>query len=270
MLHSALMCDSFPLGNGAITSDPTVRGQSFSYTSDDPPSFQLVGDSTGGPPTTNYWTRDGDYITNNDSFSINISFTGQHDEAGHRTANYRSTLTVTGRQPGVYQYHVSNNRTNGTRSSRNITIDGNYQYYTIAIAASIIIYVILVPSHNLKCCFPISTILPTHHYLDLLAPINSSMSLLTPTSVNISWIQPVGGLTVDIYGVNLTRTSTGMCSGVGHTREENSTSTSIVIDDLEGNSTYIVTISAMNNQSNAINTTSGLTITTQEAGMFTL
>ena len=107
-------------------------------------------------------------------------------------------------------------------------------------------------------------------YTDLLAPTSPSMLSLTTTSVTISWTQPVGGLTVDIYRVTLTtRTSSGMCTAIGHTREENTTSTSIVIDSLEENSIYTVTISAMNNQSNAINTTSGLTITTLEAGMFT-
>ena len=40
-----------------------------------------------------------------------------------------------------------------------------------------------------------------------------------------------------------------------------------MINGLEENSIYTVTISAVNNQSNAINTTSGLTITTQEAGI---
>ena len=74
---------------------------------------------------------------------------------------------------------------------------------------------------------------------------------------------------MDIYRVTFTTTSTGMCSGVSHTREENTTSTSIVIDGLEENSIYTVTISAVNNQFNAINTTSGLTITTLAAGMFT-
>ena len=73
---------------------------------------------------------------------------------------------------------------------------------------------------------------------------------------------------MDIYRVTLTTTSTGMCSGISHTREENTTSTSIVIDSLEENSIYTVTISAVNNYFNAINTTSGLTITTLEAGMF--
>ena len=104
-------------------------------------------------------------------------------------------------------------------------------------------------------------------YTDLLAPTSLSMSSLTATSVTISWTQPVGGLTVDIYGVTLTtRTSSGMCVAVGHTREETTTSTSIVIDGLEGNSIYTVTVSAVND-SNIINTTSGLTITTPPAGM---
>ena len=74
---------------------------------------------------------------------------------------------------------------------------------------------------------------------------------------------------VDIYRVTLTTPSTGMCSGVSHTREENTTSTAIVIDGLEENSIYTVAVSAVNNESNAINTTSGLNITTLAAGMFT-
>ena len=128
---------------------------------------------------------------------------------------------------------------------------------TIAIAANIIHY-----SPFAQHCF--SIILPTHHYLDLLAPTISSMSLLNATSVTISWTQPVGGLTVDIYRVTLTE----MCSGFNHTKDT-TTSTSIVIDGLQENSSYTVNIFAMNNQSNAINTTSGLTITTLETGMFT-
>ena len=67
--------------------------------------------------------------------------------------------------------------------------------------------------------------------------------------------------------MTLTTTSTGMCSGVSHTREENITSTSIVIDGLEENSIYTVTISAMNNEFNVMRSTSGLTITTLAAGI---
>ena len=80
----------------------------------------------------------------------------------------------------------------------------------------------------------------------------------------------MGSLTVDIYRVTLTRTSTGMCSGVSHTREGTTTSTSIVIDGLEENSTYTVTVSAMNNEFNVMKSTSGPTITTLAAGIFTL
>ena len=104
-------------------------------------------------------------------------------------------------------------------------------------------------------------------YTDLLAPTSPSMSSLTATSVILSWTQPVGGLTVDVYRVTLTRSSSGMCPGFRHTREETTTSTSIVIDGLEENSIYTVTVSAVNNDPNLINTTSELTITTLVAGM---
>ena len=104
-------------------------------------------------------------------------------------------------------------------------------------------------------------------YTDLLAPTSPSISSLTTTSVTISWTQTAGGLTVDIYRVTLITTSSGMCSGIRHTREENTTSTSIVIDDLEENSIYTVTISAVNNEFNTTNKTSELTITTPTVGM---
>ena len=106
-----------------------------------------------------------------------------------------------------------------------------------------------------------------YYYTDLLAPTSPSISSLTATSVTISWTQPVGGLIVDIYRVTLNTTSTGMCSGVSHTGEEITTSTSIVIDSFEENSIYTVTISAMNNEFNVMRSTSGPTITTLAAGM---
>ena len=117
------MHDCFPSANGAITN---VQSRSIPFTTN-PISFQLYGDSTGGPPTTSYWTRNGANIINNSTFSTSISFTGSHNEAGHRAANYRSTLTVTGEQPqpGTYIYTVSNRRTTGTRTTK-IIVDGNY------------------------------------------------------------------------------------------------------------------------------------------------
>ena len=118
------MCNCFPLANGSITN---VQGQSSPFTTNPTISFQLFGDSTGGPPATSYWARNGANITTNSTFSISISFTGSHDDAGHRASNYRSTLTVTGRQPGMYLYYVSNRCTFGGRTSQ-VVVDGNYQY----------------------------------------------------------------------------------------------------------------------------------------------
>ena len=91
-------CECFPLANGAITN---VQGRSSPFTTNPTISFQLFGGSTGGPPTTSYWTRNGVNITNNNTFSISISFTGPQDTNGYRAANYRSTLTVTGRQTWI-------------------------------------------------------------------------------------------------------------------------------------------------------------------------
>ena len=118
-----LMYDCFPSANGAIT---TVQGRSSPFTTN-PISFQLFGDSTGGPPTTNYWSRNGVNITNNSTFSISISFTGSHNDAGYKASNYQSTLTVTSEQPqpGTYLYTVSNRRTTGQRVAQ-IIVDGNY------------------------------------------------------------------------------------------------------------------------------------------------
>ena len=121
-----LIWDYIPLANGAIT---TVQGRSNPFTTN-PISFQLFGDSTGGPPTTSYWTRNNVNITNNSTFSISsISFTGPFNTAGYRAANYQSTLTVTSEQPqpGTYVYTVSNRRIPGVRTAH-VLVDGNYQY----------------------------------------------------------------------------------------------------------------------------------------------
>ena len=88
------------------------------------PSFTLAGDTEGGPPETYTWTRNGTPITNNDSFSISIGVNGVTDPSAYANSRYRSTLTVTGRLPGVYQYSVSNRAINNTLTS-NITIEGN-------------------------------------------------------------------------------------------------------------------------------------------------
>ena len=91
------------------------------------PSFTLAGDTEGGPPETYTWTRNGVSITNNDSLSISIGVNGVTDPSAYDNSRYRSTLTVTGRLPGVYQYSVSNRATPNTLIS-NINIEGNDIY----------------------------------------------------------------------------------------------------------------------------------------------
>ena len=91
------------------------------------PSFTLAGDTEEGPPEAYTWTRNGAPITNGGSFSISIGVNGVTDPSAYANSRYRSTLTVTGRLPGVYQYSVSNRATNNTLTS-NITIEGNGIY----------------------------------------------------------------------------------------------------------------------------------------------
>jgi hypothetical protein len=94
------------------------------------PTFTLVGETSGGPPTTYTWTRDGVEITNSSSDSISLSLNTvpmEPDTADNRAAYlaslYRSTLTVTGVFPGVYQYSVSN-RATATPSTASFNIEG--------------------------------------------------------------------------------------------------------------------------------------------------
>ena len=91
------------------------------------PSFTLAGDTEGGPPETYTWTRNGATITNGGSFSISIGVNGVTDPSAYDNSRYRSTLTVTGRLPGVYQYSVSNRATPNTLTS-NINIESKLRH----------------------------------------------------------------------------------------------------------------------------------------------
>jgi hypothetical protein len=88
----------------------------------DPPTFTLVGETSGGPPTTYTWTRDGVEITDSSPFSISLSLTSD-DAMRYMDAPYESTLTVRGRYPGVYEYGVTNRATTSTITN-SINIEG--------------------------------------------------------------------------------------------------------------------------------------------------
>ena len=98
----------------------------------DPPSFTLLGDTRWGPPEINNWTRNGEFISDNDSYSISLAvnevnridvFEDAFDNRVLVQSRYRSTLTVTGNLPGVYVYSVIN-RAMSTPRTASFTIEG--------------------------------------------------------------------------------------------------------------------------------------------------
>ena len=93
----------------------------------DPPTFILFGNTSGGPPTTYIWTRNGQVITTNASYKVTL-LVNQGAGAHFVHSLYRSTLTVTGRLPGVYQYSVTNRATSGMVTDQ-INIEGIILFY---------------------------------------------------------------------------------------------------------------------------------------------
>ena len=99
----------------------------------DPPSFTLIGDTSGGPPATNTWTRNGEAISDGDSNNISLAVnevntnrlgnTSLFDDVILQESHYRSTLTVTGNLPGVYVYSVINRAMSAPRTA-SFTIEG--------------------------------------------------------------------------------------------------------------------------------------------------
>ena len=118
-MHLYAVDTSSYIGRGAI-SIVQVSLSSSSFLSD-PPTFTLFGDTSGGPPTTYTWTRNGQVITiSNASYSISIQV---RPTRTYRAFEYRSTLTVTGRLPGVYHYPITNKATSGMVTDQ-FTIEG--------------------------------------------------------------------------------------------------------------------------------------------------
>ena len=98
----------------------------------DPPSFTLISNTTGGPPETNTWTRNGVTISDGGSYSISLKVPGVTSINTNvlravsqifQQSRYHSTLTVTGNLPGVYVYSVINRAMSSPRTS-SFTIEG--------------------------------------------------------------------------------------------------------------------------------------------------
>ena len=112
----------FPfIDHGIITSiEVSLSSSSFM---DDLPTFTLIGETRGGPPTIYNWTRDDIDITNSGKSTISISL--KDVEEKYIESVYVSTLVVSGNLPGVYQYTVGN-RAMSFKANHRITIEGTF------------------------------------------------------------------------------------------------------------------------------------------------
>ena len=120
---------------GAISIDPTYDNRNILLVDlllADPPSFTLLGNTRGGPPEISTWTRNGEVISDNDSYSISLAvnevnridvFEDDFNDAILQQTRYHSTLTVTGNLPGVYVYSVINRAMSAPRTA-SFTIEG--------------------------------------------------------------------------------------------------------------------------------------------------
>ena len=98
----------------------------------DPPSFTLIGGTIGGPPEINIWTRNGEAISDDGSYSISLEVPGvdtidvyqsSFNVTAFQQSHYSNTLTVTGNLPGVYVYSVINRAMSAPRTA-SFTIEG--------------------------------------------------------------------------------------------------------------------------------------------------
>ena len=99
------------------------------------PTFNLLGDTENGPPVIYFWTRNGVEITQNSSFSFSIRVnaeltdtTNPFNRIAYSLSHYRSTLTVSGYFPGVYQYSVNNRAMSSPRLSNRFTVEGKKMF----------------------------------------------------------------------------------------------------------------------------------------------
>ncbi len=103
---------------------------SSSFFRNSPPTlFTLVGDTSGGPPTTRTWTRDGVEISYGGSYTMYIGVKHNFNRVNaFRDSLYQSILTVRAMLPGVYEYAVTNRATLPNMVTARFTIEGIYHW----------------------------------------------------------------------------------------------------------------------------------------------
>ena len=122
-------------GAGVITDNNAAIVTLASTFTGNSPEFSLRADTSGGPPVEYFWTRNGEPISDDDTFDIaidvsNTRFGSQPLPDTLRSAPYNSTLVVRGNLPGVYQYTVGN-RATPTMVTSSVNIEGILAVYIL-------------------------------------------------------------------------------------------------------------------------------------------
>ena len=96
------------------------QDHTFSLISEDPLEFTLISITTGGPPSTTFWTLPNTATASGDPTLLNGV-----------NATVRHTLTVTERIPGEYTFSTTNPRS-GAPDTSSITVQGTAYTCTLS------------------------------------------------------------------------------------------------------------------------------------------
>ena len=118
----------FTVGAGVITIDTVDIVDSISIFPGNPPEFSLRADTSGGPPEEYFWTRNGEPISDDDTFDIILIVVttipaSQPRPDALENSRYNNTLIVRGNLPGVYEYSVRN-RATPTMVTSSLNVEG--------------------------------------------------------------------------------------------------------------------------------------------------
>ena len=120
--------DIITAGAGVIRIDTVDIVDMDSTFPGNPPEFSLRAATGGGPPVEYYWTRNGEPISDDDTYDIALDVANTRPGSTPlsdtlQNARYNSTLVVRGNLPGVYQYTVGN-RATSTMVTSGFNIEG--------------------------------------------------------------------------------------------------------------------------------------------------
>ena len=199
-------CVYTPSSNNIASGNVSLSG-GMAFTLINDMEFTLTCNSSGGPPTTVTWTRDSETINNTD---IEAAKTELVDG---ETAQYTHTLTVTGRQTGLYTCTVTNKVS--SESSTELLVQGNTLQLKI-VPYSVYLFPHPAPSP------------PT----DVTVSQNGLGSLL------VSWTPPSGGADVTGYYIYY------LPDGTLYSMTTEATATSATITGLITGVTYSINVVA--------------------------